>query len=164
MNLYAYCGNNPVMYSDPSGHSVILALAIAAIAISGAVGGVVAGVTAYNEGKDAGEITRDVLTGIGIGLAVSGATVALVGAFTVIGGGAAATIFGTSALRIFAVGALGFDITAFMIAPVLGFSMQGIEIGTTSSPVPVSPYSSPYSSPTYQPYPYFPRSNSPLYY
>ena len=87
-----------MMYSDPSGHSVILALAIAAIAISGAVGGVVAGVTAYNEGKDSGEIARNVLTGIGLGLAVSGAIVALAGAFTVIGGGAAAVFSETPPL------------------------------------------------------------------
>ena len=30
LNLYAYCLNNPVMYCDPSGHSVILAMLIGA--------------------------------------------------------------------------------------------------------------------------------------
>ncbi|MFR7933743.1 MAG: RHS repeat-associated core domain-containing protein [Acutalibacteraceae bacterium] len=30
LNLYAYCNNNPVMFADPSGHSVILAMLIGA--------------------------------------------------------------------------------------------------------------------------------------
>ena len=30
LNLYAYCGNDPVNYADPSGHSVILAMLIGA--------------------------------------------------------------------------------------------------------------------------------------
>ena len=32
-NLYAYCYNNPVMYSDPSGHWIVLALIVAAALI-----------------------------------------------------------------------------------------------------------------------------------
>ncbi|MBR4274567.1 MAG: RHS repeat-associated core domain-containing protein, partial [Bacilli bacterium] len=38
LNLYAYCNYNPVMYSDPSGHSAILA-AILFGALLGAIGG-----------------------------------------------------------------------------------------------------------------------------
>ena len=30
-NLYAYCSNNPVMYSDPSGHSILAAIIIGAV-------------------------------------------------------------------------------------------------------------------------------------
>ncbi|MDE6584149.1 MAG: hypothetical protein K2K15_01980, partial [Anaeroplasmataceae bacterium] len=41
MNLFAYCGNNPVMYVDPSGGSFILALvaAVAGVLISGVMNG-----------------------------------------------------------------------------------------------------------------------------
>ena len=50
LNLYAYCNNNPVMYCDPSGHSVtvagiIIGIIIEAI-IGGLIGGTIAGVTA----------------------------------------------------------------------------------------------------------------------
>ncbi len=38
LNLYCYCGNNPILYADPSGHSVILALLIGA-GIGALVGG-----------------------------------------------------------------------------------------------------------------------------
>ena len=43
LNLYAYCLNNPVMYSDPTGHSVIgILLAIAGVLVSGAINGFIA--------------------------------------------------------------------------------------------------------------------------
>ena len=32
LNLYTYCGNNPVVYVDPSGHSFLLTLAIVTVA------------------------------------------------------------------------------------------------------------------------------------
>ena len=40
LNLYCYCGNNPIMYTDPSGHFPVAALIIGAIdgAISGLLG------------------------------------------------------------------------------------------------------------------------------
>ena len=38
-NLYAYCLNNPVKYVDPSGHSVIAVLAIAALIGAGVSAG-----------------------------------------------------------------------------------------------------------------------------
>ena len=43
LNLYAYCLNNPVMYSDPTGHSVIgILLAIAGVLVSGTINGFIA--------------------------------------------------------------------------------------------------------------------------
>lgn len=38
-NLYSYCGNNPVMYTDPSGHSFILACIIVGAVIGALAGG-----------------------------------------------------------------------------------------------------------------------------
>ena len=34
-NMYAYCGNNPVMHSDPSGKSIIMTIAIGALISAG---------------------------------------------------------------------------------------------------------------------------------
>ncbi len=33
-NLFAYCGNNPVMYSDPTGHSILCAIALAGLGLT----------------------------------------------------------------------------------------------------------------------------------
>ena len=51
LNLYAYCGNNPVMYVDPTGHAFLVFLAAAAIgfAVSFAASAVVQAVA--NEGE-----------------------------------------------------------------------------------------------------------------
>ena len=41
-NLFAYCNNNPIMYSDPSGHSFILACIIVGAVLGGLAGGYIA--------------------------------------------------------------------------------------------------------------------------
>ena len=52
LNLYAYCNNNPVMYSDPSGNFFITAMIIGAI-IGASIG---FGATAYADYLDDGKI------------------------------------------------------------------------------------------------------------
>ena len=51
-NLFAYCSNNPVMYADPSGHSIIAAIIIGAI-IGASIG---FGATVYKDYEDDGEV------------------------------------------------------------------------------------------------------------
>ncbi len=55
-NLYAYCGNNPVMYSDPSGHLAISTLII--IALIGCGAGFAA--TMYVDYSDDGEVFNSI--------------------------------------------------------------------------------------------------------
>ena len=79
LNLYAYCLNNPVMYTDPSGYSVTVGLIIAGL-ILGAVAG---GVIFYNIGRNAGlsssELAEFTLGGVLLGVAMGASLAYLVG-------------------------------------------------------------------------------------
>ena len=137
MNLYAYCGNNPVMYSDPSGHSVIAIIAI--LATTTIAGGIIGGAISHNHGNEDGELVKDIVLGAFMGLATGGAIVAtaavFAGAFGALAGTTAtATAFGIAVPKAFAIGALAFDIVAFGVTPLFGFSMQGIEWQTPEKP------------------------------
>ena len=48
-NLYAYCGNNPVMYVDPTG--TIFGFILGAFAIGALIGGGLSYISAYNDGQ-----------------------------------------------------------------------------------------------------------------
>ena len=80
LNLYAYCANNPVMATDPTG-TFVLSFFIACVLIGAAVGGALGGITAAENGTD---IMTGVLTGALLGGAV-GAVIGLGGAY-VMGG------------------------------------------------------------------------------
>ena len=61
-NMFAYCNNNPVMFSDPTGESITISTIILIISIVAAVS--VAGYTAYveyNAGVETGQIINDSL-------------------------------------------------------------------------------------------------------
>ena len=80
------------MHVDPTGHSLIAIFAF--LAFTTIVGAVIADVNAYNEGKQGGEIIKDVILGAAIGLAVGGAIVALSAVIFGAIGGTSATVFG----------------------------------------------------------------------
>ncbi|MBP5342989.1 RHS repeat-associated core domain-containing protein [bacterium] len=50
LDLYTYCGNNPIMYVDRDGHAFISALLIS-MGIAMLIGGTIAGVSAYKSGE-----------------------------------------------------------------------------------------------------------------
>jgi RHS repeat-associated protein len=54
LNLFAYCGNNPVMHSDPLGNSITLVFLIVGLIAGVVVGGVAGGVTAHNIAAETG--------------------------------------------------------------------------------------------------------------
>ena len=66
-NLYAYCSNNPVMYADPTGHSIIATILIGAL-----VGGLLGGLTAYDKDESLDDFWTGFITGAVIGAVVVG--------------------------------------------------------------------------------------------
>ena len=90
LNLYAYCLNNPVMYTDPSGHSVILTSLIIGAIVGAVTGAFYGGVTAYANGSNiAAGIISGMLGGgiMGAGAGIASAFIApvLIGANTLVG-------------------------------------------------------------------------------
>ncbi len=154
MNLFAYCNNSPVMYADPSGCLLGLVLISLFLFATTTTGAVLSGVKAAKEGKKGIELFKSIALGAGIGLAAGGATLALVGMGASLIGGVSATIFGVAAKTVFSIGAVAFDFTAFVIAPILGFSMQGIDWEPAEPlPLPNKPQPTP-------PHPYLKRTNN----
>ncbi len=84
LNLYAYCNNNPVMYSDPSGCFAITTAILIGAAIGLAIGATAGGISAYNNAKASGStggelIGKTVLGAVGGGV-IGAAAGAVVGA------------------------------------------------------------------------------------
>ncbi len=82
-NMYAYCGNNPVMNSDPTGEFILTAIIIGAVAgavIGGSVGGVVAYNSAKSSGKEGSDLFLATMGGIGKGAIIGGFAGGLTGA------------------------------------------------------------------------------------
>ena len=69
LNLYAYCLNNPIKYSDPNGHFVITTTMIIGMLIGAVVLGTVGGITAYQSAVETGKTGIDLLNATLLGVA-----------------------------------------------------------------------------------------------
>jgi RHS repeat-associated protein len=83
INLYAYCGNNPVTYVDPTGELFFTCLFIS-LAIGAVVGAAVNGVIAYNNGARGWEVVGAIAAGAVVGGAMGALAGAIIGAGAVI--------------------------------------------------------------------------------
>ena len=124
MNLYAYCGNNPIMYIDPSGKFAWLILFFVAGII---IGGIIGGSISYAKGNRGWDVVKDILLGSAVGFATFGAGLALVGVLLGATIGIGFTIAGVTAAQMFAIGAVAFNAFAWLVSPIIGLEIQGIE-------------------------------------
>ena len=82
-DVYAYCANNPVNFSDPTGEFILAALIVGVVA-GAIIGGAIGGTVAYNSAKSSGCEGSDLFWatagGIGKGAVIGGIAGGLVGA------------------------------------------------------------------------------------
>ena len=101
-NIYAYCNNNPVMYSDGDGHLAILSALLIGAGIGSLFGGLTAGLTGAINGDTGlqllGDIFGGALVGGALGLATCAGGLAGLGAFS--GWSLVGAIGGTTALSL----------------------------------------------------------------
>ena len=134
IDLYCYCKNNPIMFIDPSGRIPLIWMFVIFIGCV-AAGAVSYGVVFYRKGNRGWDLAKAVILGTFMGLAAAGLIISATAMFVV-----AATqslsvcVFGfLTAKQVAAIGFLAYDFTAFIIAPLYGITMEGIEIGNTNS-------------------------------
>ena len=148
LNLYAYCFNNPIMYFDPFGNSIIASLII--LGCFAIAGGIIGGFLGANAAKKQGltgvhyaaEIVHSVFKGIVCGLAVGGAFLVFsAGIAAVIGH---ATIFAAGVQEVFALGSLAIN-SLSIFGPLFGIETEPVEYdpSTPYVPSPNVPYNHP---------------------
>ncbi len=128
LNMYAYCNNNPIMYTDETGEWILFAIVMTVFTVAG-------GVVGYSVGKEQGhegwELVGDVLLGGAIGAATGGLTLATIGAGVSIFGSAGlkTVVMGIEAYRLFAIGAATYNLIGAIVGPIIGQKIEMIEWG-----------------------------------
>ena len=119
LNMYSYCANNPIMYTDETGEFwwIIAVVVLAAGAIGG---GIYAGVQSYQEGNRGWELVFDITEGAGAGLAIVGGAMATVAIFIVVGWGGIQSGVPLGLQQIISLGFVGFNFGTFLLGALNG--------------------------------------------
>ena len=82
-NVFAYCANNPINYSDPNGEYILTAIIVGVVA-GAVIGGTIGGVTSYESAKSSGvegtDLFLETVAGVGKGAAIGSVAGGLIGA------------------------------------------------------------------------------------
>ncbi len=125
LNLYTYCGNNPVMCVDPTGAIVLSSLAAAVVSglLAGMIiGGVYGGVTAVANGQDIGHgIVIGALSGMLLG-GIAGFAGYLMAPLLI----GSAPVWGLTAVESFAWGTLAASVGGFTVGFCTDIAIQSV--------------------------------------
>ena len=118
LNLYAYCGNDPVNYADPSGHSITAVLLLSAFVIGATTGGVISIASQWIEDKEINPwlVFSDAMFGGVSGLLAASGIGALGSAFL------GATLNGLQVVITSAIEKREIDSVEFLTSVVIGFA------------------------------------------
>jgi len=142
-NLFAYCFNNPIMYTDGNGEFPwLIIIILVATTVIGAVAGAMSDTklgSAFRENESGGsedeelafsDMVVNTIVGGLLGLTAGGAAVSLLGLGGSLVVGSAVTqisIFGATGAQTFAYGALAFNTTPILLAPFYGIDTELVE-------------------------------------
>ena len=139
LNLYAYCNNDPVNFSDPSGNSIIAVILITTTLVGATIGGVVS----YNQQKETtgkvkfSKMILPIIGGALLGLAAGGLIVGMMGAFygtykaiTLSKAFADIILYGVGVKQWVASGLLAYNVGSYLGGIIFGVTFEMIEPGT----------------------------------
>ena len=119
INLYAYCNNNPIMYTDETGEAFFLTALVVGLIAGAIIGGTVSTVESISNGETGWELAGSICEGILLGSLAGGAAGALVGIAPTIGASLSAMLSGTAEAGVMAMSAEAYLVAAGATA-VLG--------------------------------------------
>lgn len=141
LNMYAYCNNNPIMYTDESGEIVGWLVVLICSLVGATIGGTVSGVIAANNGIEGWELVGNIALGSLVG-AAGGALLTAGGTAIYAGVGSLipnVVIDMALVKEIVSIGLAVHNIIAAVVGPLMGVKWTLVEWGPMRNITPEPP-------------------------